>query len=223
MEAVLAMVEALATEQQQAAAVAAAGGGGYVGLKVVYSGVGPLSASDLHLAMAAGAHVVLFNTGVGAKLEATLKAAQSSGVRLLSHNIVYSLLDAIRAEVAAAREQGAAASAGGGAAAAALVEVGSAEVLATFPLTSGSKRIKDGRIAGVRVLSGELTHGSSELWRVLRGDEVLWEGPASSLRQHKQDVGAVAAGGEAGVVLGGGVFSDFQRGDRLVCLRRGGG
>ncbi len=50
--------------------------------------------------------------------------------------------------------------------------------------------------------------------------QVVWEGPASSLRQHKAMVGSVAAGAECGVALANGAFSAFQRGDRLLCLRK---
>ncbi|EFJ45952.1 hypothetical protein VOLCADRAFT_93688 [Volvox carteri f. nagariensis] len=147
-EAVMALVNGL-EEEQRAAAAAAGGGGGRVAVKVVHAGVGPLSPSDLNLAVAAGAHVMLFNAGLGPEAESSLRSAQSSGVRLLSHNVVYHLMDALRAEVQRAAADGAAAAGGSGsaAAAAALAEVGQAEVVATFPLTS-AKKVKDGRIAG---------------------------------------------------------------------------
>lgn len=70
------------------------------------------------------------------------------------------------------------------------------------------------------MLTGELRHSGGELWRVIRGDQVLWEGPVTSLRQHRSVVEAVTAGNECGVVLDGGQFSDFQVGDKLLCLRR---
>ena len=73
----------------------------------------------------------------------------------------------------------------------------------------------------MRVLSGELAASSADhVWRVVRGGQLVWEGPCTSLRRHKAVVAAVAAGSECGVVLGGGQFSDFQVGDRLVCLQR---
>ncbi len=76
-------------------------------------------------------------------------------------------------------------------------------------------------LAGAKVLSGEVSQGGTAVWRVVRGGVVLWEGPCTSLRQHRAVVEAVEAGLECGVVLGGGQFSAFEAGDRLVCLRRG--
>ncbi|KAG2485986.1 hypothetical protein HYH03_015309 [Edaphochlamys debaryana] len=232
-EAVVALVESLAQEQLQEAAAAAAAAAadaaaaasgappppakGPVAVKVVHAGVGAVTPSDVHLAVAAGACLVAFNTRPdGAKTESLLKA---SGVPLLSHAVVYHLMDALRAELQRAAEAGAAAAAAG--AEPPLAEVGAAEVLATFALSS-SKLVKDGKIAGVRVLSGEVAHGPHDVWRVVRGGRVVWEGPCTSLRHHKQLVPSVASGLECGVVLGAGAFSAFEVGDRLVCLRRGG-
>lgn len=84
-------------------------------------------------------------------MEPALRSAQSTGVRLLSHNVVYHLMDALRAEVQRVAVEGAAAAAAEDTAAAgagALTEAGTAEVVSTFPLSSGKKGIKDGRIAG---------------------------------------------------------------------------
>lgn len=72
----------------------------------------------------------------------------------------------------------------------------------------------------MRVLSGEVLQ-AADVWRVVRDGAVLWEGPCSSLRHHKAVVQAAAKGTECGVVLGGGAFSDFKVGDRLLCLKRG--
>ena len=74
-----------------------------------------------------------------------------------------------------------------------------------------------GVAAGARVLSGHLKQ-QADLWRVIRNGAVVWEGPCSSLRHHKQAVDEVANGSECGVVLGDGAFSAFEVGDRLVCL-----
>ncbi|GIL52293.1 hypothetical protein Vafri_8207, partial [Volvox africanus] len=219
-EAVMALVESLASEQRAAAAAA----GGHVAIKIVHSGVGPLSPSDLNLAVAAGAHVVMFNVALGPETESAFRAAQAGGVRVLSQSVVYHLMDALREEVRRAAAEGAAAAVGpagdGSSGAAALTEVGQAEVVATFQLTS-AKSVKDGRIAGVRVVSGEVTHGGEEVWRVVRSGQVVWEGRCTSLRQHRAAVRAVEAGLECGVVLEAGQFSAFEIGDQLICLRRG--
>ena len=107
------------------------------------------------------------------QVEQLLRDAQkSSGVRLLSHSVVYHLMDAIRGEMERAA---AAAAAGGGAAgggaAEVLAEVGDAEVLATFAL-SATKLVKDGRIAGEheRVAMGFAGRGGC--WKGSRGSQL---------------------------------------------------
>jgi hypothetical protein len=73
--------------------------------QVIHAGVGPLALADINLAVAAGAHLVVFNlgsTGISphasnrADIEAGLKLACTAGLRLLSHNIVYHLMDQIK-------------------------------------------------------------------------------------------------------------------------------
>ena len=57
--------------------------------------------------------------------------------------------------------------------------------------------------------------------RIGDGGQVLFEGPACSIKRQKLEVEAVGVGGECGVVLGDGDWADVQPGDVLLCIRRG--
>jgi hypothetical protein len=74
--------------------------------QVLHSGVGPLTLTDVNLASAAGAHLVTFNLGASgtggmgdAALRKAVEGAGLAGVRLLSHSVIYHLLDELRGVV----------------------------------------------------------------------------------------------------------------------------
>jgi len=85
--------------------------------------------------------------------------------------------------------------------------LGRAEVRAVFRIP------RVGNVAGCKVLSGEIRRNASI--RVLRGEEVLFEGPIASLRHEKDDVREIREGFECGIGLKG--FDDFEEGDILEC------
>ena len=68
-------------------------------------------------------------------------------------------------------------------------------------------------------LSGAAGAGRRVVFRVVRGGEVVFEGPCSSLRRRRDDVDNVEGRGtECGVVLDGGRFGDLQPGDVIKCV-----
>ena len=83
--------------------------------------------------------------------------------------------------------------------------LGTAEVRALFKIP------RVGRVAGARVLDGELQRGA--LVRVVREGETLYEGSLGSLRVHKDDVAHVGSGHECGLTVAG--FSGLEEGDRI--------
>ncbi|HMK09464.1 MAG TPA: EF-Tu/IF-2/RF-3 family GTPase, partial [Anaerolineales bacterium] len=85
------------------------------------------------------------------------------------------------------------------------VDLGRAEVRAIFRIP------KLGNIAGCYVVKGEVRRNASA--RLVRGGEVVHEGPISSLRHIKDDVREVREGFECGIGLRG--FDDFKVGDAL--------
>ena len=73
---------------------------------------------------------------------------------------------------------------------------------------------KLGQVAGCRVVEGELRRNGS--MRVVRDEEVIFEGDVASLKRHQEDVREVRQGFECGIGLRG--FNDFHTGDILECF-----
>jgi translation initiation factor IF-2 len=86
-------------------------------------------------------------------------------------------------------------------------EIGRAEVLAVFPIS------KVGKIAGCRVREGELRRNAKI--RIMRGEDVVFEGEMSSLKHEKENVNEIRTAHECGVGLKN--FHDIEVGDILIC------
>jgi translation initiation factor IF-2 len=197
-------VEAVEAAVQGAAA-------GRASVRCVYAGVGPITASDAHLAAATGARVVAFNLAPPAgDVDAALRGAH---IEVLQHNVIYHLLDEVTSLIDAAEAGGA-----GGQAGLAEQVLGSALVLQVFPMIKARQEV--GQVAGCRVQDGSLSAAPGVVYRVLREGQVVFEGPCSSLRQQRNSVAAVAKGGECGLALGDGTFADWQAGDVVQCVTR---
>jgi translation initiation factor IF-2 len=162
-----------------------------VQINLIHVATGPVNESDVMLAAASGAIIMAFETGTQAGAE---KQAGIHGVDIRQYNIIYNLVDDLR-------------SAGRGLLAPIENEVilGHAVVQAIFP---AGRRY---RVAGVRVMDGEIPRQSSI--RIKRNDEAVYTGQIASLRHFKDDVRELAAGLEGGVGVEG--FIDFQEGDIL--------
>ena len=180
-EPIRASLEQLATDEVQ--------------VKVLHSGSGNITESDVMLAIASRGLIIGFNTAstLGAR-----RLAEREGVSIRYYDVIYNLVD----DVGKALQ---------GLLAPAQVEVieGRAEVREVF---SAPRRQK---IAGVYVIEGSVSRGSSV--RVRRQDEVMVEAVVSSLRRFKDDVREVAAGYECGVAVRD--FSGFEVGDVLEFFR----
>jgi translation initiation factor IF-2 len=162
-----------------------------VQINLIHAATGPVNESDVMLASASGAIIMAFETGTQAGAE---KQAGIHGVDIRQYNIIYNLVDDLR-------------SAGRGLLAPIENELilGHAIVQAIFP---AGRRY---RVAGVRVLDGEIPRQSSI--RIKRDGEAVYTGQIASLRHFKDDVRELAAGLEGGVGVEG--FIDFQEGDIL--------
>ena len=167
-----------------------------VKVRVIHSGSGSITESDVMLAIASRGLIIGFNVDSepGAR-----RLANVEGVSIRRYDIIYNLVDDVDKALK-------------GMLAPSYVEVidGRAEVRAIFP---AGKREK---AAGVYVIEGKVTRGAST--RLRRGEEVVVESVVSSLRRFKDNVKEVAAGYECGVVIEG--FSEFQVGDILEFFRR---
>jgi translation initiation factor IF-2 len=166
-----------------------------VRVRVLHSGTGNVSESDVMLAAASNGLIIGF--GVGAD-EGARKLAGTEGVDIRQYDVIYNVVDDVEKALKGLLEPE-------------LVEVieGHAEIRAVFSAPKGVN------VAGVYILDGKVSRNSSV--RVRRGEEVIGDTPVSSLRRFKDDVREVTAGYECGIGLKD--FGDFQVGDLLEFYR----
>jgi translation initiation factor IF-2 len=164
-----------------------------IAIKVLYAETGNIGENDVLLASASKAIIVGFN--VQAEVAAR-RLAEAEGVDIRLYDIIYRLTEDIEKAVK-------------GMLAPEFTEkvVGRAQVLKVFPIS------KIGKIAGCRVLEGELRRNAKV--RLLRGKDIVFEGDMSSLKHEKDDVREVRTGFECGVGLKN--FHDIEEGDVLQC------
>ncbi len=164
-----------------------------IAIKVLYAETGNIGENDVLLASASKAIIVGFN--VQAEVAAR-RLAEAEGVDIRLYDIIYRLTEDIEKAVK-------------GMLAPEFTEkvVGRAQVLKVFPIS------KVGKIAGCRVLEGELRRNAKV--RLMRGKDIVFEGDMSSLKHEKDDVREIRAGFECGVGLKN--FHDIEEGDMLQC------
>ena len=160
-------------------------------VRILHSGVGGITESDVTLAKASGAPIIGFNVRPNAKAR---EIAERNGVALKYYDVIYDLLDEIRAGMA-------------GELGPEYFEtvVGRAEIKEIFP--AGKKD----KAAGLLVTDGYIKKGIHA--RVTRDDVIVSKTVIASLRRFKDDVAEVRAGLECGVVLEG--TNDIKPGDML--------
>jgi len=162
-----------------------------VQVRIIHSGTGNIAESDVMLAIASKGLIIGF--GVSSEPGAR-RLAEMEGVDIRYYDVIYNLVDDVDKALKGMLEP-------------TYVEViqGRAEVRAIF--SAG----KTGKVAGVYVTEGKVSRGISV--KVRRGEEVVVESVASSLRRFKDDVKEVTAGYECGVGIEG--FNEFETGDIL--------
>jgi translation initiation factor IF-2 len=159
--------------------------------RVLHSGVGAITESDVILAGASGAPIIGFNVRPNAKAR---EAAERSNVEFRYYDVIYHLTDWVKQAMA-------------GELGPEIIEnvLGRAEVKEVFP---AGKRDK---AAGLLVLEGVLRKGLHA--RLTREDVIVSKTTISSLRRFKDDVAEVRAGLECGVLLAD--TNDIKPGDHL--------
>ncbi|MBX9731271.1 MAG: translation initiation factor IF-2, partial [Sphingomonas sp.] len=159
--------------------------------RVLHSGVGGITESDVTLAGASGAPIIGFNVRANAKAR---EIAERQKVALKYYDIIYDLIDEIRAGMAG--ELGPEAFE---------TVVGRAEIREVFPAG------KHGRAAGLLVVDGFIRKALKA--RITRNDVIIYNGEIASLRRFKDDVPEVRAGLECGVTFAS--HTDIKPGDFL--------
>ena len=168
-------------------------GAGEIGIKVLHAETGNIGNNDVMLAAASKAIMIGFN--VQADVDAR-RMAEKEGVDIRLYEIIYRMTEDIEKALKGMLEPD-------------YVEkiLGKATVLQVFTAS------KFGRVAGCRVVDGELKRGAKV--RLYRNSDIIYEGDLSSLRHEKDDVKEIRQGYECGVGFKN--FADIQPGDSLVC------
>ena len=177
-EAIVASINKISTDQIRA--------------RVLHSGVGGITESDVTLAGASGAPIIGFNVRANAKAR---EIAERQHVALKYYDVIYDLIDEIRAGMAG--ELGPEAFE---------TVVGRAEIKEVF--SAG----KHGKAAGLLVTEGVIRKALKA--RITREDVIIYQGEIASLRRFKDDVAEVRAGLECGVTFTQN-FTDIKPGDYL--------
>jgi translation initiation factor IF-2 len=160
--------------------------------RILHSGVGGITESDVTLAGASGAPIIGFNVRANAKAR---EIAERHKVALKYYDVIYDLTDEIRAGMAG--ELGPEAFE---------TVVGRAEIRDVF--SAG----KHGKAAGLLVVDGVIRKALKA--RITRNDVIIYQGEIASLRRFKDDVPEVRAGLECGVTFTSN-FVDIKPGDFL--------
>jgi translation initiation factor IF-2 len=165
-------------------------------IKVVASGVGGISESDVNLALATESIILGFNVRSD---NSAKKIVESEDLILSYHSIIYELIDEVKARLSGLLDP--------------IVKeeiVGIAEVLEVF------NSPKFGQVAGCMVEEGSILKNKPV--RVLRDDVVIHQGELDSLRRFKDDVGEVKSGTECGVGIKS--YKDIRPGDKVEVFDR---
>ncbi|HEX3366591.1 translation initiation factor IF-2 [Phenylobacterium sp.] len=163
--------------------------------RIILSGAGAISESDVMLAKGANSAIIGFN--VRASKQAR-DLAEREGVEIRYYAIIYDLLDDIKGVLSGMlapiqRE----------------TFLGNAEVLQAFDIS------KIGRVAGCRVTEGVVRKGARV--RIIRDDIVVLElGTLQTLKRFKDEVNEVQSGTECGMAFAG--FQDIKAGDVIECF-----
>src|SRR5690625_3177571 len=160
-----------------------------VKVQIIHIGVGAITESDIILASASNAIVIGFNVRPDVNAQ---KAAQSEGVDVRLHRVIYQAIEEIEAAMKGLLDPEYAEKV-----------IGQAEVRETFKVS------KIGTIAGSYIINGKVTRNSNV--RVIRNGVVLYEGEILALKRFKDDVREVEQNYECGITIKD--FNDIKIGD----------
>lgn len=180
-EAIVAALDKLGTDEVRA--------------RIVHSGAGAITESDISLAEASNAAIIGFNVRANAQART---ASERAGIEIRYYNIIYDLVDDVKAAMSGLlsperRE----------------TFLGNAEILEVFNIT------KTGKVAGCRVIEGKVERGAGV--RLLRDNVVIHEGKLKTLKRFKDEVSDVPMGQECGMAFEN--YEDIRAGDTIECFR----
>ena len=167
-----------------------------VKVRILATGVGGISETDVNLAIASRAIMLAFNVRPDG---AARRVIESGGVDVRYYSVIYDIIDDVKKAMTGmlapeVREQ----------------IIGTAEVRDVF------RSPKFGAIAGCMVIEGVVKRNNPI--RVLRDNVVIYEGSLESLRRFKEDVSEVKAGTECGIGVKN--YNDVRVGDHIEVFER---
>jgi translation initiation factor IF-2 len=162
-----------------------------VKIRIIHSGVGAITESDVLLGAASNAIVIGFNVRPDRN---AADVADRDGVDIRLHSVIYNVVDEMKKAMTGLLEP-----------TLKEVRIGSAQVRDTF------KTPKFGTIAGCMVTEGRIARSGDTQARLLRDSQVIHEGKIGSLRRFKDDVSEVKSGFECGI--GFEKYNDIKVGD----------
>jgi translation initiation factor IF-2 len=177
LEAIVSSLHKLGTEEVQ--------------VNIISAGVGGISETDAHLAATSKAMIVGFNVRAD---KSARQIIESEGLELRYYNIIYNVIDDVRAVL-------------GGMLTPEMRE----EILGVAEVRDVFNSPKFGQIAGSMVIEGTVYRNKPI--RVLRADVVIYEGELESLRRFKDEASSVRNGMECGIGVKN--YNDVQVGDKI--------
>jgi len=163
--------------------------------RIIHAGAGGITESDVALATASDAAIIGFNVRANPQAR---EAAANQGIEIRYYNIIYDLVDDVKAAMSGMlsperRE----------------TFIGNAEILEVFDIS------KIGKVAGCRVTEGKVERGAGV--RLIRDNVVIHEGKLKTLKRFKDEVAEVPAGQECGMAFEN--YSDMRAGDVIEAFR----
>ncbi|HMB14249.1 MAG TPA: translation initiation factor IF-2 [Roseovarius sp.] len=167
-----------------------------VRVRILHSGVGAITESDIGLAEASGAPVLGFNVRANAPAR---NSANQKGVEIRYYSVIYDLVDDVKA-------------AASGLLGAEIREkfIGYATIKEVFKVSGV------GRVAGCLVTEGVARRSAGV--RLLRDDVVIHEGTLKTLKRFKDEVAEVQSGQECGMAFE--AYEDVREGDVIEIFER---
>lgn len=169
-------------------------------VKIVASGVGDVTESDVLRAQAAKATLVAFSVSTPRSVETV---ANQNHVPTLSSNVIYTLIDQVRARVIDLLPP--------------IFETkvtGEATVLQLFDIQLKAKQTR--KVAGCRIVNGIVD--KSKIVRVIRDRATLFEGRLDTFRHLRKDITEAGKGMECGMSITG--FTDLKEGDLIQVIEK---
>jgi translation initiation factor IF-2 len=167
-----------------------------VQVKMIASGLGAITASDVQLAAASGALIIGFNVRADSGAREALK---ETGVEVRYYSIIYEAIDDVKQMLSGMLKP----------------EV-KESILGVAQVREVFRSSKFGVVAGCLVTEGVVKRNNPI--RVLRDSVVIFEGALESLRRFKDDAGEVRAGTECGIGVKN--YQDVRVGDQIECYSR---